>query len=73
MPNIYIGENLRYFRQKAGYTPRQLGTKSGVATSKIYAVEAGIRAGFSIDNLVRLSDVLGISIDMLIRGENHDM
>ncbi len=61
-----LGANLRAFRDAKGLTQEQLARKSKVTSDYISMLEHG-RANVGLDNLVKISRALKISICELIK------
>lgn len=61
-------ENMRTLRRKSGLSAKQLGEKVGLAESTITTYEKG-RSEPSLDVLCSIADVLGVSLDLLVRGK----
>jgi len=59
-----IGENLRYYRKKAGFTQEKLGVRAKVDSYYISRLELG-KENVSADTLAKLADVLKIEIHLL--------
>ena len=66
------GARIRQLRIENGYTQEILAQKLGIDRSLLSHVEAG-RRGCSVDLFVRLSDLFGVSLDLLIMGRNQAM
>jgi transcriptional regulator with XRE-family HTH domain len=64
MPSDFT-ERLRQAREKKELTQSQLAERAGLQSSAISHFEAGRRSP-SFDNLKRLADALGVTIDYLI-------
>ncbi len=62
-----IGSRVRALRVERGWTDEVLGKKIGLSSSNLNNKERGIR-DFTWNEIIRLSDVFGITIDELIRG-----
>lgn len=60
-----LGENLKAFRERAGYSIRKLSELSGVSKSVISEIENGKATKPRYETLEKLSCVLGISIPTL--------
>jgi len=60
-----ISNNIKVLRKKAGFTQEQLATKIGIKRSVLGAYEEG-RAEPGLQNLLKLSSELNISVDDLI-------
>ena len=63
--NIEVGENIRLYREKAGYSRERLSELMGVSPRFIADVETGF-AGVSLTTLKKLCEVLGVSADRLL-------
>lgn len=62
-----IGDRVRDLRLERGWTDEILGQMIGLTGSSLNNKERGVR-DFNMDEIIRLSDVFGITIDELIRG-----
>ena len=67
-----IGRRLRAYRRRAKMTQLELSEATGIARSTISAVEAGLQPGFTVETLIRIADVLGLSLDQLARSSPDD-
>ena len=63
--NIEVGENIRMYREKAGYSRERFSELMGVSPRFIADVETGF-AGVSLTTLKRVCEVLGVSADRLL-------
>ena len=63
--NIEVGENVRMYRERAGYSREQFSELMGVSPRFIADVETGF-AGVSLTTLKKLCEVLGVSADRLL-------
>lgn len=61
-------KNLRQYRQAAGLTMKQLGELVGVSEATICNYERGAREA-NYETQLKLGEVLGCSVDDLLRGE----
>lgn len=68
MDNIQIGKLIAELRKKQGLTQQQLADKLNLSNKTISKWESGAGAP-DISNLSVLAEVLGISVDELLRGE----
>ncbi len=59
-----IGESIRTFREKAGVSQRKLGISLGLSDKAISAYESG-RTVPSIETLIRIAEILNITLDDL--------
>jgi transcriptional regulator with XRE-family HTH domain len=65
-----IGERIKQARAKCGYTQLQLSEKVFISESYIALIELGNRNP-SMDVLVKISEVLGVTLDYLVFGLNE--
>ena len=65
---IEMGKRLKEKRKSLGLTQEQLAEKLNISIKHYGGVERGI-AGLSIENLIELSNILGVSLDYLLKGE----
>lgn len=63
-----IGRRIREKRTLAGITQEQLAEKMDVSIQMISNLERGVKA-IRIDNLVKLSRILGVTADYILTGE----
>lgn len=68
----YIGDHIRKLRKGKGWTQQMLGNKLGKKTSTISAYETNAKLP-SVDCLIEMADLLGVSLDTLVYGENADL
>ncbi len=61
--------NLKFFRQKFGYTQEQIAESLDVSRQAVAKWENGSSLP-NIDNVIALADLYGISVDMLSRNIN---
>ena len=66
-----MGRRIKEQRKKLGMTQEALAEQLGVSVKHLSETERGL-TGLSIENLIRLCDLFGVSLDYLIRGENAD-
>lgn len=59
-------------REGKGWTQQMLGNKLGKKTSTISAYETNAKLP-SVDCLIEMADLLGVSLDTLVYGENADL
>src|SRR5438046_1224441 len=62
-----VGERIRFIRQKRKLTLEQLAERSEISKSFLWDVERG--SDISGERLLRVANVLGASLDYLLRGE----
>jgi len=60
-----ISQNLKYLRKRSGLTQEQMADKVGIKRSLLGAYEEG-RADPRLNNLLRFSEIFGITVDLLI-------
>ncbi|MBD5549141.1 MAG: helix-turn-helix transcriptional regulator [Lachnospiraceae bacterium] len=65
---VDMGERMKQQRKLLHMTQEQIAEKLNVSVKHYGGVERG-NAGLSIENLIIVSDILGIDLDYLIRGE----
>ena len=63
-----VGSRIRTVRTEKGLTLEQLAAKSKLSKSFLWDVEHD-RSDIGGENLLRIADVLGASLDFLLRGE----
>ena len=63
--NKHIGTNLKLLRKKKNLTQDVLASAIGISRSKLAGYESSVNP--PLDTLVKLSDVLGVSLDILLR------
>lgn len=61
-----IGERLKDARERMGLTQDQLAAQAGVHRLTVVKLESGARDTAGSDNLARLADALGVSVDYLL-------
>lgn len=64
------GERIRRLRKKKGYTQEKIAVLLNIDRSYYSRIESGKR-GCSVDMLVHLSELLDVSLDDLVFGENR--
>lgn len=64
------GERIRQLRIHRGYTQEMLAQKLSIDRSLLSHVEAG-KKGCSVDSLVQLASIFGVSMDYLVLGTVH--
>ena len=63
--NIEIGENIRNYREKAGYSREKFAEIIGISPRFLADVETGF-VGISITNLKHICEALGVSSDRIL-------
>lgn len=66
---IDFGKRLKKERKLRKLTQEQMAEKLDISLKHYGAVERGL-TGLSTENLIHLSDILGLSLDYLLKGEN---
>lgn len=66
---INFGKRLKKERKLRKLTQEQMAEKLDISLKHYGAVERGL-TGLSTENLIHLSDILGLSLDYLLKGEN---
>ena len=66
---IFFAENLRFLRERRKMTQQELAAKLSATRSKINALESGQTKSPVMDDLLRVSELFGISLDSLVRVE----
>lgn len=65
---ISMGKRMRERRKALHLTQEQMAEKLNISIKHYGGVERGI-AGLSIENLIEVSNILGMNLDYLIKGE----
>ena len=63
-----VGQRLQHVRNQKGLTLEKLADRAGVSKSFLWEVEHD-RSGITGEKLLRVANVLGASLDFLLRGE----
>ena len=66
-----FGDRIRQLRIQNEYTQKELAEKLGIGTSLLDDLEAG-KKECPVEVVVRYSDILGVTIDMLVLGKEHE-
>lgn len=66
-----LGERLRHQRKQKRLTQEQLAEYLDVSTKHYSEIERGL-TGMSVENLIKVSDILQISLDYLVKGIDID-
>ena len=69
---MLLGKRIKLYRRRAKMTQQKLSDATGIARCTIAAVESGLQSGFSVENLIRIADELGLSLDQLARPAPDD-
>jgi len=67
MEKTKIGENIKRLRQKAGFSQDVLSKKTNLAFHTIAKIESGSTPDPRIATAKKIADVLGVTIDELMR------
>lgn len=68
--NIVVGENIRKYREKAGYSREYFSELIGITPRFLADAETGF-VGVSLTNIKRICETLGISADRLLWRHEH--
>lgn len=60
--HVQLGNAVRFARENRGMTQRQLSQASGVSLRSITDLELGVARNIGLDRLMRVLDVLGMSL-----------
>jgi transcriptional regulator with XRE-family HTH domain len=63
-----VSENIKYLRKRTGLTQEQMAGKLGIKRSLLGAYEEG-RADPRINNLIKFSEIFGLSVDSIINSD----
>jgi len=66
-----IGERIRTLRERKGWSQGRLASALGAHPQNVSQIERGVR-GVSVQQVVRLARVLGISTDEILAQRDHD-
>ena len=61
-----IGQRIKEFRKKKGWSQQKLAEKSGLYFNTITRIEQGIGDSPTLKTLLKLVDVLGVGLDELV-------
>lgn len=67
---IRMGERMKMQRKLLNMTQEQLAERLNISVKHYGGVERG-NAGLSLENLIEVSDILGINLDYLIKGDKN--
>jgi transcriptional regulator with XRE-family HTH domain len=65
-----IGRRIAGKRTERGLSQTQLGVQAHVAQNTISALEVGLHAGLSLGILTAIADILQVSLDYLVYGDD---
>lgn len=72
MAHRYIGRNIYELRKKRGWSQSDLTRKPDKKASMISSYETDSKT-LSVDTIIAMSELFGVSIDELIYGENAEV
>ena len=72
MAHRYIGRNIYELRKRRGWSQSDLARKLDKKTSTISSYETDSKTP-SVDTIIAMSELFGVSIDELIYGENAEV
>ena len=72
MAHRYIGRNIYELRKKRGWSQSDLTRKLDKKASMISSYETDSKT-LSVDTIIAMSELFGVSIDELIYGENAEV
>ena len=64
-----IGENVKNYRIKAGLKQQDLSDKVGITATTLSRIESG-NGSIKLDTLIKIGNVLGVSTERLLFGED---
>ena len=64
-----MGLRIKNRRKKLSMTQEEIAEKLNISVKHFSEVERGI-AGLSIENLIKISEILNLSLDYIIKGKN---
>lgn len=70
--NIIVGDNIRFYREKVGYSREKFAELLGITARFLADAETGY-VGVSLTNLKHICELLGISADRLLWGSNNSL
>lgn len=72
--NVYIGNEIRIARERAGLTQEQFGEIIGLGTKNVSAIERGV-TGITVSTLKKICEKISISSDLILFGgqEKNDV
>ena len=68
--NVIVGENIRFYREQAGFSREKLAELVGVTPRFLADAELGF-VGVSLTNIKRICEILGVSADRLLWKEEN--
>lgn len=67
-----VGEKLRYYREAAGFTLKEVAEKLGINPQSVYKYEHDIVTNIPIKNLEKMAEIYGISPKVLLGWGNNE-
>jgi len=67
---VEMGARMKHQRKMLHMTQEELAEKLNISVKHYGGVERG-NAGLSLENLVEVSNILGMNLDYMIKGEEH--
>ena len=68
---VDMGNRMKEKRKQLHYTQEYMAEKLNVSMKHYGGVERG-NAGLSLENMIEVSDILGVSLDYLIKGTTEN-
>ena len=68
---VDMGNRMKEKRKQLHYTQEYMAEKLNVSLKHYGGVERG-NAGLSLENMIEVSDILGVSLDYLVKGTNEN-
>lgn len=68
---IEMGKRMKEQRKSLHFTQEYMAEKLDISIKHYGEVERGI-AGLSLENLIEVSEILGVSLDYLVKGTNEN-
>ncbi len=65
-----MGQRIKIRRKKLLLTQEEIAEQLNISVKHFSEVERGL-TGLSIENLIKLSDILGLSLDYIVKGETE--
>jgi len=69
MTNNFLGNNVKFLRKRSKLTQAELAAKLSITRSKINCIELGQTKSPTLNDLLKFSEIFGISIDNLIKAD----
>lgn len=65
-----MGRRLQFYRKNLHLTQEQIAEKLDISVKHYSELERGL-TGISVDDLISISDILGVNIDYLLKGSDY--